>query len=92
MNGNEVLKYDSDVRRRMLISGTNQRLSNAAYWFADGTFEVLPTQFAKLYTVHGLSDGGRNIVGFLLPDKRGETCMEFISQVQGLPVVPFPQP
>ena len=39
-----------------------------------------------MYVVHGLSDGGRNVVGCygLFPDKRGETYIEFISQVQEL--------
>ena len=50
MNGNEFLKYDNDVRRRMLIFGTTQSLhylSNAAHWIADGTFGVVPAQFAQ---------------------------------------------
>ena len=72
----------------MLIFGTTESLnylSNADNWFADGTFEVVPAQFAQLYTVHGLKEG-RNIVGCygLLPDKRRQTYVDFFTQVQAL--------
>ena len=44
-----------------------------------------PPQFAQLYTVHGLKDA-HHVVGCygLLPNKQGETYVEFLRQVQRL--------
>ena len=48
-----------------------------------GTFLTVPPQFVQLYTVHGLSQG-RHIVGAYgsLPNKRSETYIEFLTQIQ----------
>ena len=48
----------------------------------DGTFSVTPPQFAQLYTIHGIRNG-HHVIGFyaLLPNKQGETYIEFLRQV-----------
>ena len=80
---------------RMLIFGTGESLNflqNSENWFMDGTFSTVPPQFAQLYTVHGLSKG-RHVVGAygLLPNKRLETYIEFLDQIQGFTNFANPQ-
>ena len=51
----------------------------------DGTFSVSPPQFTQLYTVHGLKDDHQVVCCYaLLPNKRGETYVEFLRQVNRL--------
>ena len=71
---------------RILIFGSTESLNfleSSAHWFMDGTFVTVPEQFAQLYTVHGLHRG-RNVVGAcgLLPNKRIETYIELLTQIQ----------
>ena len=58
----------------------------------DGTFSTAPPQFLQLYTIHGLR-GGRNIVGAycLLTNKRRETYIELLYQIQQLTNEVVPQ-
>ena len=84
----EFLKYDDQRVDRNLIFGTGRSLNilqNSDNWFMDWTFLTAPPQFAQLYTVRGLSHG-RHIVGAngLLPNKRLDTCNEFLTQIRNL--------
>ena len=81
------LQHDNGREDRMLIFGTGENLNflqNSENWFMDGTFSTVPPQFAHLYTVHGSSQG-RHVVGTygLFPNKRLETYIEFLDQIQG---------
>ena len=58
----------------------------------DGTFSTAPPHSLQLYTIHGLR-GGRNIVGAycLLSNKRRETYIELLHQIQQLTNEVVPQ-
>ena len=49
----------------------------------DGKFATVPEQFVQFYTVHDLHRG-RNVMGAygLLPNKRIETYIELLTQIQ----------
>ena len=51
----------------------------------DGTFSILPPQFAQVYTVHGLQNG-RNVAGAytLLPNKRVDNYAEVLNEIKDL--------
>ena len=79
-----------DNRRddRLIIFGTResfQFLENSENWLMNRTFSTAPSQFAQIYTVHGLSNG-KNIVRAycLLVNKRMEKYVELLSRIRML--------
>ena len=93
--GDVFLQHDNGRADRMLIFETGESLNflqNSENCFMDGTFSTAPPQFAQLYSVHGLSQG-RHVVGAygLLPNKRLETYIEFLDQIQGFTNFANPQ-
>ena len=72
LGGNSFLAYDSGPgidRIIMFVTEENKKiLSFSSIWMADGTFKVVPSLFAQLYTVHALVGGVyRFRDGHLLP-------------------------
>ena len=68
----------------MLIFGTRSsfdHLANSNHWFMDGTFSTVPIQFSQL-----LLNQKRNAVGTycVLPDKRANTYVEMLTEIQAL--------
>ena len=61
LGGNSFLLFDTGPGiDRMIIFGIEENkiiLSFASIWMADGTFKVIPSLFAQLYTVHALVGG-----------------------------------
>ncbi|XP_071853383.1 uncharacterized protein [Apostichopus japonicus] len=90
-DGRLFLRYENGRDDRILLFATQRSmdfLSTCHHWFMDGTFKSSPPQFAQIYTVHGLRRG-RNIptAYALLPNKREETYVELLRQVQQLTLV-----
>ena len=88
-NNQSFLQYDNGRQDRILIYGTRGSLNfleNVPHWFMDGTFKVSPPQFVQLYTIHGLSNTGFNVVGAycLLPTKNANTYEEMLMEIQNL--------
>ena len=91
--GEPFIQFDNGREDRIVIFGTRESLNflqNSNNWFMDGTFSTAPPQFLQLYTIHGL---GRNIVGAycLLTNKRRETYIELLHQIQQLTNEVVPQ-
>ena len=62
IDGELFLQFDSgkDDPTRILIfytSGNLKKLSENPNWYCDGTFEVAPTLFTQLYTIHAVKNG-----------------------------------
>ncbi|PIK37089.1 hypothetical protein BSL78_26080 [Apostichopus japonicus] len=90
-DGRLFLRYDNGRDDRILLFATQRSmdfLSTCHHWFMDGTFKSSPPQFAQIYTVHRLRRG-RNIptAYALLPNRREETYVELLRQVQQLTLV-----
>lgn len=59
LKGETFMLYDSgNGSKRIIIFSTHTNLSFLSYcdeWYMDGTFDVAPSLFYQLYTVHGTS-------------------------------------
>ncbi|XP_072177746.1 uncharacterized protein [Diadema setosum] len=77
--GERFLLHDSgrEDPHRFIIFATDRNLrllDNSANWFADGTFQVVPSIFFQLWTVHAVHEGRVvPLVYALLPNKTEET-------------------
>ena len=84
----QFIVYDTGRPDRILLFGTDEGfrfLRNSQDWFFGKTFKSSPVQFMQLYTVLRLTNH-RKIVGAsaLLPNKRGATYVEMLTEVQRL--------
>ena len=84
-----LMLYDNNREDRLLLFGTDRSIDHLAQcnlWFMDGTFKTSPLQFTQLYSIPGSLEG-RNIACAyaLLPDKRANTYIELLRQLQQLP-------
>ena len=86
--GERFLLYDNQREDRILIFATQASLTflgNSRHWFMDGTFSTVPPQFSQLYTLHGFNQGIHVVGAYcLLPNKRTETYVEMLTQIQHL--------
>ena len=63
LDGRNWLIYDNgpeQIESRMLVFASDdglQLLKTARYWISDGTFKVVPSLFAQLYTIHAPERG-----------------------------------
>lgn len=88
--GKRFLLYDSgnDDPNRIIIFSTSYNLkilSRMAHWFGDGTFDLCPSIFGQIYTIHGLYN--KKIVPLvyvLLPNKNQDTYRQMLQVLKRL--------
>ena len=81
-DGTNILLYNSfehseDINNnQMLILGTMESasiLQNSDHWYADGTFDVCPSSYYQVYTIHGLRNGKVYPCMYVLLSNKKET-------------------
>ena len=85
----DMVLYDSgeNDNQRILALGSRDllRYVHGSLWLGDGTFEVVPTMFFQLYTVHcKVGSSYPPIIYFLLPNKTQETYARMIQALKEL--------
>ena len=86
----DILLHDSgrDDPERILVLGKPehvQLLARADTWYADGTFEFVPSQFYQLYSLHcEIGNSYPPVLHFLLSNKTTRTykrCLDILSNL-----------
>ncbi|KFD59233.1 hypothetical protein M514_28588, partial [Trichuris suis] len=83
--GEPFLMHDSGAEdeERVLIFSTQENvrhLSASATLFCDGTFKTAPTQFAQLFTVHGVVLGYPVPLVYALTTRKREQTHRYVHQ------------
>lgn len=92
----DLVLFDSGPgENRMIIMGCNElldALARAEFWFADGTFKVVPTIYFQLYSVHFTFQPGLTPAALyvLLANKTEATYATMMQEIKRL--IPLAQP
>lgn len=92
----DIVLYDSGQNDDMRILAVGHRdilhHAQSGLWFGDGTFEIVPTMFFQLYTVHcKVGNNFPPFIYFLLPNKTEGTYVRMIQALKELVPNVFPE-